>query len=478
MLPILWFLSSAHVLAFTFWRDRSDKTAVGVEPATTVVWEVCEILARNLAKGRADLAVSGTLAALTKATGSHAAAFWPWGARYCEDPAWIPAEHAASALDVASLKQCWVVERDMCAAPVGCESLIALFPRPGNVLRHGLSQVLAPLLPILAPLAAARTVREEETKAAGHTRLLSLIARHTSDAILLCDPRGRIEWVNEGFERMYGYSLDEARGRRPGDFLHGPDPGARGFEGPAAREPFVAEFQAIRKNGARCWIRVTGHPLRDDSGAIAHHFRICTDISEQRRLEIELRHFRALADSTPTLVWLSGADKRFTYLNQSWLRFTGREMGQELGDGWLEGVHPEDRDRCRSVYAERFNARTGFRVEFRLRRHDGAYRWIACDGEPSFDPEGKLLGYAGSGHDIHDRDEGKPRQSPAIPDLRLLVDRDGMVAEPPSGPAFSCHPPFAENLLNLERKLGALVVEDKPANREGAQAGQTREVLE
>ena len=107
------------------------------------------------------------------------------------------------------------------------------------------------------------------------------------------------------------------------------------------------------------------------------------------------QNFQTLADSGQALVWLSGTDKLCTYFNKTWLDFTGRTLEQEMGNGWAEGVHPDDLQRCLDIYIGSFDRREKFSMDYRLRRHDGEYRWLKDDGSPRYDSAGEFIGYIG-----------------------------------------------------------------------------------
>jgi PAS domain S-box-containing protein len=124
--------------------------------------------------------------------------------------------------------------------------------------------------------------------------------------------------------------------------------------------------------------------------------------AETRLRESEER-FRLVANTAPVLIWMSGADKLCTYFNQPWLEFTGRPLEAELGNGWVEGVHPEDSDPCLTTYSRAFDRQESFEMQYRLRRHDGAYRWVSDIGVPRFNPDHSFAGYIGSCIDVTDR---------------------------------------------------------------------------
>ncbi|HEY7001251.1 MAG TPA: PAS domain-containing protein [Candidatus Udaeobacter sp.] len=129
-------------------------------------------------------------------------------------------------------------------------------------------------------------------------------------------------------------------------------------------------------------------------------------IDERKTGETDLREsegrFRIVADAAPVLIWMSGADKLCTFFNKPWLKFTGRTLKQELGNGWAEGVHPDDLQRCLNTYTEAFDARKPFVMQYRLRRYDGEYRWVSDQAVARHDQQGTFAGYIGSCVDITD----------------------------------------------------------------------------
>ena len=113
--------------------------------------------------------------------------------------------------------------------------------------------------------------------------------------------------------------------------------------------------------------------------------------------------FRLLVQHSPVMIWRAGLDARCDYFNETWLAFTGRTIAQEVGDGWTEGVHPDDLERCVAHYLEHFHRREAFEMEYRLRRSDGEYRWIFDRGVPFTDDAGVFAGFVGSCIDVDER---------------------------------------------------------------------------
>jgi PAS domain S-box-containing protein len=114
------------------------------------------------------------------------------------------------------------------------------------------------------------------------------------------------------------------------------------------------------------------------------------------------QRFRELLDATPIMVWISGTDAVCTFFNRAWLEFRGRTLEEELGSGWTEGLHPDDRDLCLETYLKAFTARAPFRVQYRVQRAGGGYAWIENSGTPLIE-DTVFVGFMGTAMDVSDR---------------------------------------------------------------------------
>lgn len=176
----------------------------------------------------------------------------------------------------------------------------------------------------------------------------------------------------------------------------------------------------------------------------------------ERALRDSEERFRQMADAAPMLVWMSGPDKGCVYFNQRWLDFTGRTHEEEIGDGWAQGVHPDDRDECVRTYTSAFEDRRPFTMEYRLHRHDGEYRWILDTGAPRFEPGGGFGGYLGSCVDITEQ----KRSEEALRELsgHLLQAHESERARI----ARDLHDDFNQRLALLAVDLEMLADEERP----------------
>jgi PAS domain S-box-containing protein len=127
-------------------------------------------------------------------------------------------------------------------------------------------------------------------------------------------------------------------------------------------------------------------------------------------IKLPPEEYAILVEQAPILIWRAGTDALCDYFNDRWLAFTGRTLQQELGNGWADGVHTEDLERCLAIYVEAFAKREIFEMEYRLRRKDGQFRWIHDRGVPVHDEEGNFTGFIGSCIDVTERVEAQEAQ--------------------------------------------------------------------
>jgi PAS domain S-box-containing protein len=253
---------------------------------------------------------------------------------------------------------------------------------------------------------------------------LGLVLETMAEGVVLFDGEGRIRYLNATAARtlgrppqeLLGAAWDDPRIRlaRPGGAPLVPDD----FPVERVRRTGVTlhgeEIEVPRADGGRRVLRVNGAPLRGDGGVVEGVVVSFDDVTADREAEEALREsearFRTMADSAPVLMWLAGTDAGCYFFNRAWLEFTGRTLEQERGHGWAEGVHPDDYARALTLYLSSFEARRAFVMEYRLRRHDGEYRWLLDNGVPLFTPDGTFSGYIGSCVDITERREAEEQQ--------------------------------------------------------------------
>jgi PAS domain S-box-containing protein len=229
------------------------------------------------------------------------------------------------------------------------------------------------------------------------------------DLLAIIGTDGYFKRLNPAWDRALGYPLHKLLSRPALDFLHPDDlPATQAVRARDRHQfPEIANFvnRYRRRDGSYIWLEWTAqyYPQEDLSYCVAR------DITMRKQAEDSLwesqQNFRRIADSAPVMIWIAGIDKLTYFFNQTWLNFRGRTLEQELGNGWTEGVHPDDQTECLQSYFTAFDARQFFDIEYRLQRADGEYRWMLDIGVPNYGSDGNFLGYIGTCVEIHDRKE-------------------------------------------------------------------------
>ena len=236
--------------------------------------------------------------------------------------------------------------------------------------------------------------------------------RAITDAVIAIDAQGNITFVNDCATSMTGWPASEAIGRPLAKVFRTLDEKTRRWLDapldPAAHHP--GDTVLVARDGTERLIEFKTSAIRDERSA-GGYVLVFRDVTQARHaraaLEESEARFRVLADQMPVLVWMCDAECALVYANRSWLAFTGRALEQELGDGWTTGIHPEDFGPRQTAFTDAFERRAPFTLEYRLRRHDGSYRWVLDTGTPRFEGDGTFAGYIDAGVDITERKEAE-----------------------------------------------------------------------
>jgi PAS domain S-box-containing protein len=273
---------------------------------------------------------------------------------------------------------------------------------------------------------ATRRVTEQLRESARRTQLIIDTAL---DAVIAIDREGVIRGWNPQAEIIFGWKRAEALGRQAADLViperyRESSQGLRVLRGPGASTVVGRriELTAVRRDGSEFPVELSIARIHSTDDEYFSGF--VRDISERKAAEVELRtseeRLRALAESMPNLVWTCMANGWCDYLSRQWVEYTGRPATEQLGSGWADHLHPDDRPVVEREWALAVLHKTAYDVEFRLRRHDGVYRWFKTRAIPLLDSRGEVVKWFGSNTDIEDYKFAEHRMRTQLERLDLL----------------------------------------------------------
>ena len=258
----------------------------------------------------------------------------------------------------------------------------------------------------------------------------NLIAQVKDYAIFTTDPRGVITTWNEGCKNVLGYDRDEFIGQHI-LMVFPPEAVASGAVDKemqiAAEKGSASDDRWLRrKSGERFWASGITTGVRNEDGNLTGFTKVLRDLTERKQFEERLYEsqmfFRMLAESLPQLVWTCRADGECDYLSPQWVSYTGIPETEQLGFGWINQLHSDDRERTIDAWKRTIKENEVFDVEFRIRRSDGAYRWFKTRAMPLHSAEGAILKWFGTSTDIED--QKAIEASLRLSEERLRAERD------------------------------------------------------
>lgn len=293
------------------------------------------------------------------------------------------------------------------------------------------NQKLKHFISVIEEIGARKEAEESRALLATYEKdrfRLAAIVESSDDPIISKDLNGIITSWNSAAERVFGYKSEEIVGKSimtiiPPELHHEED----FILGRLRKGERIGQFETIRltKNGRRLDVSLSISPVRNSQGKIVGASKIAHDITERKRAEAALREsedrFRTMADTAPVLICVSDREGNCTFFNRPWLEFTGRSLEQELGMGWGDDIHPDDKSQALDTYRSSLVTRKPYTMEYRLKRADGQYRWVLYHSVPRYTGKDELAGFVAIGTDTTERKEAESALRASHADLEQRV---------------------------------------------------------
>ena len=295
---------------------------------------------------------------------------------------------------------------------------------------------------VFKDISQRRELERQVVQQLSNTSFLASIIESSQDSILSTSLDGIIQTWNYGAQQLFGYTAEEAIGNST--FLVIPPDRAHEeiqiMDRIRAGER-VDHYETVRlcKDGRLLDMSLTVSPIRNEQGEVVAASKISRDITQQKQVERSLveseQRYRALTEATATVVWRTSASGELIFASDIWSDITGQTSEETKGQGWLQAIHPDDRERTVGLWLHSLRTCTLHENQFRVRQQTGAYRWFSVRGVPIFNSDGTVREWVGANTDIHDRvmAESTLRSSEAFnrtviessPDCLKVLDASG-----------------------------------------------------
>ena len=286
-------------------------------------------------------------------------------------------------------------------------------------------------------LGIAQDITESKKNEAELSRL-ALVAQKTQNGVIITDAEGCIEWVNEGFTRISGYTLAEIQDKKPGDVLQGvqtdPLTIAQIRSALATRQPFNQEIYNYTKDGKGYWVALSIAPIYQENGELEGFIAVQTDITDRRQTEEELReresYYRCIVETASEGVWMFDSESKTTFANTRMAEMLGYTVDEIMGKSLFEFIDGDERA-IAQTYVQRRKQGIRERHDFKFTRKDGSHLWAIVSATPMFDSEGEFSGVLRMITDISDRKQAEAELRQTLQELefeKFALDQSAIVS--------------------------------------------------
>jgi PAS domain S-box-containing protein len=265
------------------------------------------------------------------------------------------------------------------------------------------SDILASLENSYKKLLHDININNSQSEIDSFTQLLANAVHQTAGMMIITDCHGDIEYVNESFEKMTGFTLDEIKGKNPRFLSSGIIPKSvfkQMWTTLNLGKTWKGELCNKKKSGARYWVLSSITPITNNKGEVNHFFAVEEDITEKKEIETRLheieQRFYRMIDRNLIMTWEADINGQFINFNSTW----HNSMGHQSGDGWTKYIHPDDLIQFLDAFQNSLVRRSIFCLDHRIKNAKGGYIWVMNSGSPYFDEDGQFKGFKGECVDI------------------------------------------------------------------------------